>query len=175
MATNRYPDAPDSEKGTTIETGDWFQDYVRDTLEKKWGISPKTYQSKEYQLTRGEGRFCEIKHDPHTKYKHLSIEVQERKRVGGRWCVAGPFRCGGQPYYIQGDEHSFWVLPTHALVRWMESIGVWVNWEDTPNEIVSSVIDEQGKITEPFPTLRRVFLEYDDAKAIGGVEVKISE
>lgn len=170
MATNRYPDAPESEKGTTIETGDWFQDYVRDILEKNWGISPKSYHSKEYQMTKGEGKFCEIKHDPHTKYAHLSIEVQERRSTKGGWCVAGPFRCG-QPYYIQGDKNSIWVLPTHALVRWLGDIGVWVLWEDGQRKIVSDVIDETGKITEPFPTLRRVFLEYGDARKIGGIEI----
>lgn len=170
----RYPDAPKAEKGTTIETGNWFQDYARDVMERAWGVSPKAYASAEYQLTCGEGRFCEFKHDPHSKYGHLSIEVQERAQNAGRWCIAGPLRCQ-QPYYVQGDKESIWMFSTHFLISWLESKGIWVNWEDGEYALISDVIDERGILHEKFGTIRTTYLEYDEAQAIGGVEIKTNE
>lgn len=166
MATNRYPDAPESKKGTTVETGNWFQDFARDILEKHWGISPKAYSSAEYQLTKGEGRFCEFKHDPHTEYEHLSIEVSERAQANGRWAPGGIFATPC-PFYIQGDKNEIWVFPTHMLVKWAEMQGIrWENFELT----------DENKITqEQFSTMRRFFLDYKDAARIGGIRIKVEE
>jgi hypothetical protein len=161
MAT-RYPDAPESIKGNTIKTGNWFQDYARDLLEKVWGVSPKSYHSSEFQLKYGEGRFAEFKHDPHTKYKHLSIEVAERAQANGRWAPAGIYRAT-EPFYIQGDKHSVWVFPLHMLQQYAEGCGVyWDEW---------NFIDKFG-ITRQFnETMIRFFLEYEDAVKIGGIEI----
>ena len=166
MATNRYPDAPDSEKGTTIETGNHYQDFVRDELEKHWGISPKSYHSAEYQLEKGEGRFCEIKHDPHTKYGHLSIEVSERAQANGRWAPGGIFSTPC-PFYIQGDESEIWVFPTHMLGRWAKMQGIlWENFELT---------DKKKIVQEYNSTMRRFFLEYKDAARIGGIKIEVHD
>lgn len=169
----RYPDAPDSYKGTTIQTGDWFEDFARDQMEIHWGISPKSYKSKEFQLSEGEGRYCEYKHDPHTDYGHLSIEIQERRQASGLWVVAGPLRCK-QPYYVQGDKNEIWVLPTHMLIRWLLSKGVWVSWKDEPWAHVSDVIYDQIKPHEKFGTLRTIYLEYDEAENIGGIKITLN-
>ena len=167
--STRYPDAPIAARGTTIETGDWFQDRVRDVLEEEWGISPKSYHSKEYQIKKGEGKYAEYKHDPHTTYKHLSIEVGERTGRDKAWVVAGIFRTSC-PYYIQGDEYSIWVFPTHMLKRYAGLQGVRVNW-DTSNPLTSDVIDERGICSDYNGTLFRFFLEYEDAESIGGIRI----
>lgn len=167
----RYPDAPKGDEETTIEKGNWFQDYARDQLEKHWGISPKSYHSATYQLAKGEGRFAEFKHDPHTKHKHLSIEVGERAQARGPWVVSGIFRAK-EPYYIQGDKNSFWVIPTHALRAYAKDRGIWYDWDDDKPHL-SQLIDENGLVTTfGKKTMLRFFLEYDEARALGGIELK---
>lgn len=160
---DRYPDAPPSEKGTTIETGDWFEDFARDQMEKAWGISPKSYKSAEYQLSRGEGRYCEFKHDPHTQYKHLAIEVSERAQRGGIWAPGGIFRESVPLFYVQGDRIKIWHFATHMLIRYARSIGIF--W-DHDNWILH---DDEEYVHEYNETMKRFFLEYENAKRIGGV------
>ena len=168
MATKRYPDAQESKKGTTIETGNWFQDFARDILEKHWGISPKSYHSSEYQLVRGEGRYCEFKHDPHSKYGHLSIEVAERAQRSGGWAAAGIFRAT-EPYYVQGDKNEIFVIPTHMLIRYANSIGI--SW-DYDNFLL---FDEEGYVKTYNETMKRFYLEYDVAVSIGGIKITSEE
>lgn len=161
----RYPDAP---RPDTIEAGDTFEDYVCDRLAEECGIILRTYKSKSRQLSVGENKAgFEIKLDKtHTKWGHLSIEIAERSRAGGPWYLSGIFRNDNSWLYIQGNKEVFWVLFKPALIEYAAKKKVTPEFALDWNKETLSVLPPYS-VDESFGTIRKFYLEYEDADRLG--------
>jgi len=146
-----YPDAPGGIDSFKI--GGDYQDFVADILYKRYGWRIDYFTRMQEQYEYGESRQgVEVKHDPHTKYRHLSIETEEKSRLAVPiWTPSGIFRDDNTIWYIQGDENSFYIFLKRDLQEWYNL--------------------KSPRVTEMNKTMRRFFLEYQDANILG---IKIS-
>lgn len=143
----RYPNAP---RPDTEEAGEVFEDFICDQLAQT-GIFIRTYKSRQNQYGRGESKAgWEIKLDEeHTKYGHLSIEVEERTQSsqGLIWSKSGIFRKDNTWLYIQGNTKMFWIFFKPALINYFNT--------------------KKPQVTPKFGTIKTFYLDYSEADKLG--------
>jgi hypothetical protein len=156
----RYPDA----SVPSITIGAVFEQLIA----RRHGLV--LLLNREDQLTHGDAMgqaqdgpiYHEIKHDPHTKYRHLMIEVAERRQASGAWVASGIFAGSDAHYYWQGDEMAYWRFAKSDLIDWAAKNGVTagiVN-EHLAGKVSPRIKDFNG-------TMLRIVMPYQDADRIG--------
>jgi hypothetical protein len=105
-----------------LESGQWYQDYVAENLLSE-GIPIVSFQSREFQLTRGENALgLEIKYDK--KFGDTGrfwIEVAEKSDPEiVTWTPSGIDRDDNAWLYGIGDEYEFFVFSKRTLKRYRE-------------------------------------------------------
>ncbi len=102
-----------------LAVGQEFQDFVQDIFHSKLGLSVGMYQSKKYQIEKGENRAgVEIKRDG--KFRgtgNLYIELAEKSRPrSGQMAKSGINREDNTWLYVIGDEQTIFVFSKAFLV-----------------------------------------------------------
>jgi hypothetical protein len=125
----------------------------------------------EDQLAHGDARsgdgtspiYHELKHDPHSRYGHLMIEVAaNRLALKDRWYPGGIYAESDAHYYWHGDERIYWRFAKPDLIQWAFEKGVDL---DT---VRSFCLGAKHPLISSFQgTMARMQMEYFEADAIG--------
>lgn len=145
MPREPYPDAPGGRN--TLKEGQAFETFAGQLL-NKYGLVTWRLTDAKHQLAIGENtQGVEFKLDKRClEFGHLSIEVQEKARASNAdWVDSGILRNDNTWLYVQGNERRIYVFAKSWLRRWY------------------AVRVKPTDITTPKPTIRRFFLELDDA------------
>jgi hypothetical protein len=158
---SRYKDPPGI---NSIAVGSGFEHFIAN----RHGLV--LLPGREDQLAHGDARspgadgpiYHEIKHDPHTKYRHLMIEVAANRTGESGWHLGGIFSGSDAHYYWQGDEMAYWRFAKSDLIDWAAKSGVTagiVN-EHLAGKVSPRIKDFNG-------TMLRIVMPYQDADRIG--------
>jgi hypothetical protein len=141
--------------------GDSFEDFVagRHGLVRIYG--------REIQLAHGDARsgeiYHEIKHDPHSRWGHLMIEVAANNTGASGWNPGGIFSGSDAHYYWHGDEKQYWRFAKQDLVDWAAAR------EITPEVVMRQLRGEilTRRLIAFQGTMLRFQVEYAEADEIG--------
>jgi hypothetical protein len=96
-----------------LKEGQEFQDYCSVVFHQKLGIVISNFQSRRYQIDRGENiQGIEIKRDSRFRETgNLYIEVAEKSNPSRAEFVASGFERGDNSWlYAIGDERTIWIF-----------------------------------------------------------------
>ena len=153
---SRYIDPPGID---SIKVGRGFEEFIceRHHLRRK---KDKAFQFEHGDATTGIIH-SEIKHDPHTKYRHLMIEVAANPRRKG-WHLGGVFASSDAHWYYHGDKKTYWRFTVPDLREWLNKKGV------TPDVVQMHTKGQRHKLLKEFQgTMLRVQMEYREANEVG--------
>jgi hypothetical protein len=157
---NRYKDPPGI---NSIAVGDSFEDFVA-ARHRLTVCKDIAFQLAHGDAWSGEPKiYHEIKHDPHSRYGHLMIEVAANRTGESGWHLGGIFSDSDAHYYWHGDEQQYWRFAKADLLYW--AVGIGVRLESVQARAAGDTRFNQLVIFQG--TMMRVQMEYAEADNVG--------